>query len=188
MPLRTILSRTRLVYPLLGNMKNCLIITLLLGCSAFVAQAQEVRIAIVNEQEVLKEYTYAKEVQTKMEAIVKGWQDTIVMMQDSVKKMQEAYNAAFESTPFEIRKDKIAKIRELEDFIDDYGFQRGNAYDGGLFVKTKDQLYAPVVAKFKQVVAEVAKKEKIDMVYAHTNLLVTTDVPDLTQKVIEALK
>lgn len=169
-------------------MKNCLIITCLLIVSALFAQAQEVRIAIVNEQEVLKEYKYAKEIQAKMETIVKGWQDTIVMLQDSVKKLQEAYNASFDATPFEIRKDKIAKIRELEDYIDSYGFDRGNAYDGGLFVKTKDQMYAPVIAKYKEVVAQVAKKEKVDIVYANVNLLVTSDVTDLTQKVIEALK
>jgi Skp family chaperone for outer membrane proteins len=169
-------------------MKNCLIITFFLVVGITAIKAQDTRIAIVNEQEVLKEYKYAKEVQAQMEAIVKGWQDTIILLRDSARKMQEAYNAAFDSTPFEERKVKIAVIRELEDYIDAYGYERGNAYDGGLFVKTKDKLYAPVIEKFKQIVAQVAKKEKVDIVYAEANLMVTGEVTDLTQKVIEALK
>jgi outer membrane protein len=169
-------------------MKNCLIITLLIIFGAAAATAQETRIAIVNEQEVLKEYKYAKEVQAKMEAMVKGWQDTIMLLQDSVRKMQEVYNAAFDATPPDVRKEKIAVIRDLQDYIDAYGFERGNALDGGLFVKAKDELYAPVIEKFKKVVAEVAKKEEIDLVYAYANIMVAPGVTDLTQKVIEALK
>ena len=169
-------------------MKNCLIITFFLVVGITASKAQDARIAVVNEQEVLKEYKFAKEVQAQMEAIVKGWQDTIVLLRDSARKMQEAYNAAFETTPFEERKVKIAAIRELEDYIDAYGYERGNAYDGGLFVKTKDKMYAPVIEKFKKVVAEVAKKENVDIVYAEANLMVTGEVTDLTQKVIEALK
>jgi Skp family chaperone for outer membrane proteins len=169
-------------------MKNCLIITFFLVLEVAGAAAQDTRIAIVNEQEVLKEYSYAKEIQAKMEVIVKGWQDTLLMLRDSVKRMQEKYNAAFETTPYEERKVKIAAIRELEDYIDAYGYERGNAYDGGLFVKTKDKMYQPVIDKFRAVVAQVAKREKVDIVYARSNLIVTGEVIDLTAKVIEALK
>jgi Skp family chaperone for outer membrane proteins len=169
-------------------MKNCLIISCFLVLGASLAGAQSTRIAIVNEQEVLKEYSLAKEIQAKMEAIVKGWQDTITILQDSVRKMQEAYNASFDATPYEVRKEQIAKIRELQDHIDAYGYERGNTYDGGLFAKTKDQMYAPVIEKYKKVVAEVARKEKIDIVYAQANLLMTDNVEDITKQVIEALK
>lgn len=168
-------------------MKNFAIILFIVAVAA-AASAQKTRIAIVNEQEVLKEYAFAKEVQSKLETIVKGWQDTLVMMRDSVRRMQQEYNASFDSTPIQVRKQTIEKIRALEDFIDAYGYERGNAIDGGLFVKAKDEMYKPVIDKYKKVVAEIARQEKIDLVYAKSNLLVTGDVTDLTQKVIEALK
>lgn len=169
-------------------MKKISFIILLLVIGTTCTLAQKARIAVVNEQEVLKEYKFAKEVQAQLEAIVKSWQDTLTMMRDSVRKMQEEYNATFDATPIEIRKQKIAGIRDFEDYIDAYGNERGNALDGGLFIKKKDEMYMPVIEKFRKVVAEIAKKEKVDIVYAQANLFVTGDVLDLTQKVIEALK
>ncbi|HLP15201.1 MAG TPA: OmpH family outer membrane protein [Bacteroidota bacterium] len=152
------------------------------------ASAQQ-KIGYVNSEKVLNELPEAKTAQSKLEGVVKGWQDELDKMSKALQAKYEDYQKQQSMMNDQTKQTKQKELVEEEQKINQYKQEKfGN--QGELAVQ-REKMMKPIQEKVFMAIERVAKEQKLAFV-----LDKATDVPvlyadpqfDYTYKVIDNLK
>lgn len=178
-------------------MKKILTLTTLLLSMALTAFAQSPKIVVVDMGKLFDEYGKAKEALAKYGSSVKNADDELKKMLDAgngmleeIKALQEKYqnpmtaDEAKESIQKEIA-EKTKVIREKEREVNQYRQETT-----GFLQESRKQLVNLHVAEIREVVIEVAKKQKADIVLNSNReaaVVFTEDAFEITEEVLAVL-
>ncbi len=172
------------------SMKKLTILTLaVLGIiSLFSMKSFAQKIGVVDGNKVLESYSEYQTAQTKLQGIIKSWQDTLGMMQKAAKDKFDSYSKIRET----MSKDAIAKaddeLQKMQTDMQNYNLQKTDQQKGEI-IKVRSDLMDPIVKKVKDAIDAVARKKKIEIIMDKGNLaFVGEAVTDITSDVEAMLK
>lgn len=149
---------------------------------ASVALADDMKIGIVNFQEVVQKSPDYEALKSKLEKQFTPKQKKLVdgqkELQKDVEELRKNDSVMKEEDKKKLQEKIIKKQQELQAM--EVGFQKE-------YVAEQEKGFQELVNKLKEKVAKVAEKEKLDMVLSK-DAVPYSKGPDVTQKVIDALK
>ena len=167
-------------------MKSILIMAFfLLGFSATQAQ---VKLGIVNLDEIGKNMTEAKDAEKVLAERSQRVQDTLQQMQAKLEDEFAAYQKQKAMMPVDQQQKKEQDLQAQQVALQQY-YQDKLGQQGEL-VKLRMELLAPIREKIEVAIDKVAKTEKISLVLDKANpaLLYSEDSMGITFKVLDQLK
>ena len=171
-------------------MKKSSILIVAITCmiSLFSMNASAQKVGVVDGQKVLDSYSEYAAATTKMNGIIKLWQDTLGMMNKAAQDKFDSYQKIKES----MSKDALAKadeeLRKMQTEIQNYNLSKSDQQNGEI-VKVRKDIMAPIVEKVKNAINTVAKKKKLDIILDKGNVaFVGEEVKDITSEVSDSLK
>ena len=167
-------------------MKSILIMAFfLLGFSATQAQ---VKLGIVNLDEIGKNMTEAKDAEKVLAERSQRVQDTLQQMQSKLEDEFADYQKQKAMMPVDQQQKKEQDLQAQQVALQQY-YQDKLGQQGEL-VKLRMELLAPIREKIEVAIDKVAKTEKISLVLDKANpaLLYSEDSMDITFKVLDQLK
>lgn len=146
------------------------------------------KIAVVDAQKALAEYPASQEAEKKLQAMVQSWNDSLKLMQEGLSAKADAYRKVFDTMSKEKQAEAQKEVNDLLTKAQEYQNSKFNQQNGQVLTE-RTKLLEPIVAKIREVITTIAKKEKAGLVIDKANLIYVDDnVTDLTAKVIAELK
>lgn len=169
-------------------MKSFILVAIICMISLFSMNASAQKVGVVDGQKVLDSYSEYASATTKMNGIIKLWQDTLGMMNKAAQEKYDSYQKIKET----MSKDALAKaeedLRKMQVEIQNYNDAKSNQQNGEI-VKIRKDIMAPIVEKVKNAINTVAKKKKLDIILDKGNVaFVGEDVKDISSEVSDSLK
>ena len=171
-------KRTILTFAVIGLLSLC-------GMDAF---AQ--KIGIVDGNKILEGYSEYQAANTKIQGIVKSWQDTLKMMTDAAQTKYDGYQKIKETMSKEALAKAQVEIDSMQRNIQNYNTVKMNQQNGE-YLKVQKDIMTPILEKVKAAIGVAAKKKKVEVVFdknAQTTYVDSEKVTDLSDDVISALK
>lgn len=163
---------------------------ILFFCFLFISAANaQLKIAYVDSDTIMEQYTDAQDAQKKLDAIVAEWQDQLAKMDKEFKAKYDDYEKRKLIMSEQKRVDTERELVKMEDNIAKFRQDKFGA-NGELF-KKQDEIMKPIQNKVFNVIQEVAKKEGLDFVFDRSGdvlFLYAKEEYDLTKKIIDKLK
>jgi outer membrane protein len=137
------------------------------------AQAQEMRIAFINSEEVLQKYSGMQEAEARkreIEALAKELEAQSLMLSEERRREKE--------------RDYQRKLQEYEQFVQSiWG-------PNGLVAQRNEELLRPIIAKIQAVLEQIAAEQGYDLILdaADNNVLYANPDYDLTEEVVRRLQ
>jgi outer membrane protein len=147
-----------------------------------IAQTSKVKIGIVNVKSALEQWTSYKQVQDSLKESYTRKQNELVQKRDSLAKEIESFSLQKELMPEE---SAAKKYKELQD--EEMNLRALIQKNGEDFKNEQTRKIDPLVKKMKDVVEEIAKKEKFLLILPKDVILYNDQTLDITPKVISAL-
>jgi outer membrane protein len=149
----------------------------------------QLKIGYVDSDAIMKQLPDAQDVQKKLDAMIKEWQEEISKMERDWKAKYDDYDKRklilSEQKRIEIEKELVT----LEDQFTKYR-QDKLGVRGELFQK-QEELMKPIQNRIFTVISEIAKEKEYDYVFDRSGdmmFLYAKEEYDLTKEVIEKLK
>jgi outer membrane protein len=153
--------------------------------------AQNVKIAYVNSETILRELPEAQQVKKELEVTIKGWQDELERMGKDLQYGLEDYQKKQDLLDPKAKTDKEKSLQELQQRAREFQYQKFDQREGEA-VKLREKKFAPIQERVMKAIDQVAKEDGFNYVFdkleAATNLLYADAKFDLTYKVIDRLK
>lgn len=158
-----------------------------LSC-ALSAQAQQLRVGIVNSETVIQQMPEAKEADAKMNEVIKLYRDSVELIQREFQAKLEQYEKQKTMMTPEARakeEEMLLAIRQRAQVY--YEEKFGNT---GELARRREELLSPLRAKIESAISKVAKDEKISLVLdkAAAGVVYFDDKLDITFKVLDTIK
>lgn len=170
--------------------KYLLIVAILILLVSF-ANAQSVRIAYVNSDEILQKLPEYNKIKKEIEATIKEWQDELEKMTNEFQAAYDDYQKKEALLDPKVKAEKQKNLQDLQQKIRDYQFQKFDQRDGEI-VTLREKKFGPIREKVLQVIAKIAKEGNYNFIFDKlenaTNILYADEKLDLTYKVIDELK
>ncbi len=168
-------------------------IGLVLSLILFVALTQKVdaqlKIGYVDSDTIMKQLPDAQDIQKKLDAMIKEWQEEISRMEKDWKAKYDDYDKRklilSEQKRIEIEKELVTMEDQLTKYRQDKLGVRGE-----LFQK-QEELMKPIQNRIFTVIEQIAKEKDYDYVFDRSGdmmFLYAKEEFDLTNEVIEKLK
>ncbi|MCX6133820.1 MAG: OmpH family outer membrane protein [Ignavibacteriales bacterium] len=171
-------------------MKNLLIFIALVAAlllSVSVATAQATKAAFVDSEKILGELPEAQKASAELNALVKGWQDSVAAMQADLAKQVEEYQKQ-SSVMAQIKKDAEEKrLGELNQRLREFATAKLDTRTGEA-AQEREKRLTPIREKVLRSIEAVAKEDGFTFVFDRANVLYADAKVDLTYKVIDRLK
>jgi Skp family chaperone for outer membrane proteins len=147
------------------------------------------KIGVVDGNQVLTDYSVAKDADTKIKAMAQTYQDTVNMMLKARQDKFDSYKKTYDSMTKEAQDKAQAEIDKMNADAQSY-YQTKLAGQESEVNKERMKLLEPIVAKIKDVITSVSKKKGLDLVIdSKQNAIYVSDkVTDITKDVSAALK
>lgn len=154
------------------------------------AGAQNLKIGFVDSQKIFEGLPEAQEVQTKLDAQLGVWQDTLDIMARNFQTEFEAYQAQQGMMSEEAKQAKQQELMRMQQEVTDYRTRKfGQTGDAA---RLRQSMLQPLQAKVLKAIEEVAKEEKLNFVFDKIEdaalLLYAESKFDYTFKVLDYLK
>lgn len=152
-----------------------------------VSIAQTTKAAYVDSEKILSELPEAQKASQELNALMKGWQDSVAAMQADFQKQVEEYQKQ-SSVMAAAKKDAEEKrlndlnIKWREFYAQKLDPQKGEA------AQEREKRLAPIREKVLRAIEAVAKEDGFTFVFDRANVLYADAKVDLTYKVIDRLK
>jgi Skp family chaperone for outer membrane proteins len=169
-------------------MKKYLIPLALVCIVSYGSPSAAQRIAYVDQAVAIKEAAGLKHAEAELKKIVAGWRDTLALLKKNYETQYAAFRKDSSSLTPETMRNRASELYNLQLQASQYERLKVNNVTGGDYIAQRNRLIEPLVKQFKEVVAQVAKSEKIDIVVLKEKLVYMTDAVDLTDKVAAKLK
>ncbi len=155
----------------------------------FSGAAQAQKLAVVDGNQVLSDYSEAIKADGKLKDMGKMWQDSIKMMQESLQAKADGYRKTFETMTKEAQQKAQGEVDKMLQDVQAYQTAKFDANNGQLS-QERTKLLKPILEKIKDVISSVAKKKKLDIVIdsKQSAIFVGDAVTDITKEVSAALK
>ncbi len=144
--------------------------------------ADTLRIGYVDMRQVIVESKAGKAHQAEMEKMIKERQSALDAETQKLQKLKDS----FEKNQMTLSDtQKKAKQKEFQDEMQNYQHMAGDAQQA---VRQQDSEYTQkAVAKIRGIIAKIAQKDKLNLVFEKTELMVLYSDPglDITQQVME---
>ena len=173
-------------------MKKIILTAVILMLAVSVSSAQQnVKIAFVNSETILRELPEAQELRKELESTIKVWQDELEKMSKELQEGIEDYQKKQAMLDPKAKADKEKSLQDLQQKARDYQYQKFDSRDGEA-VKLREKKFAPIQDRVMKAIEKVAKEGKFNFVFdkldVASNLLYADSKYDLTYKVIDKLK
>jgi outer membrane protein len=172
------------------TVKNILIVIGLIAALVFsfsIATAQVTKAAFVDSEKILGELPEAQKASTELNALVKGWQDSVASMQADLQKQFEEYQKQA-SVMAQLKKDAEEKrLKDLDTRMREFAAQKLDTRTGEA-AQEREKRLAPIREKVLRAIETVAKEDGFTFVFDRANVLYADVKVDLTYKVIDRLK
>lgn len=163
----------------LSHLKKAVILAVCMGSFA-AAQAQEVKIGLVNSERIMRESAPAKAAEAKIDSEFSKRKKDLVDLSARLKSMAEKLE---KDMPVLTESDRIKRQRELADL--DQEFQRKQrAFREDLNQRRNEEI-AAVVDKANKAIKRIAEAENYDIVLQ--DAVYISPRIDITEKVLQAL-
>jgi outer membrane protein len=172
------------------TVKNILIITALVAALVFsfsIASAQATKAAFVDSEKILGELPEAQKASAELNALVKGWQDSVASMQADLQKQVEEYQKQ-SSVMAQAKKDAEEKrLNDINVKMREFATQKLDTRTGEA-AQEREKRLTPIREKVLRAIETVAKEDGFTFVFDRANVLYADAKVDLTYKVIDRLK
>lgn len=158
--------------------KFLLIAALVLPMFAF---AQELKIGIVDIEEIVQKHPDYADSQAKYVESAKQYEDTYMNLQEEMKRLYDEYNALGEDTPQTIRERKAKNLQEQQVKIGQ--FEQTIEQDLG---RVQQELLAPIYQKVQNAIQSIGQEEGFSLIQPKMNqfiLYYASPVQDVTPQV-----
>lgn len=156
---------------------------LLILCSSH-SSAQ--RIGVVDQNSAIKDAAAMKKAESELKRIVESWRDTLKILQKNFDAKYAEFRKDSATLAPDVRKNRTSELVNMQ--LQAKQYERLKLTNGGDFVSHRNKLLEPLVKQFREVVAEIAKSEKVDMVLSKDKVIDAPEAIDLTAKVAAKLK
>jgi outer membrane protein len=170
--------------------KNLLIFIALIAAlvlSFSIASAQVTKAAFVDSEKILGELPEAQKASAELNALVKGWQDSVASMQADLQKQAEEYQKQSSVMPQAKKDAEEKRLGELNQKLRDFYTQKLDTRTGEA-AQEREKRLAPIREKVLRAIEAVAKEDGFTFVFDRANVLYADVKVDLTYKVIDRLK
>jgi Skp family chaperone for outer membrane proteins len=167
-------------------MKYSFFASLFLVSCCTIGHAQ--RIAYVDQNIALKDAAELKKAEAELKKVVQSWRDTLGMLQKNYDALYATFRKDSASLSADDRRKRATELINMQLQAKQYERLKINNVNGGDYVAQRNLLLEPLRKRFREVVAEVAKSEKIDIVLSKEKIIATPDAIDLTVKVAQKMK
>ncbi|MCH5235140.1 MAG: OmpH family outer membrane protein [Muribaculaceae bacterium] len=158
--------------------KFLLIAALVLPMFAF---AQELKIGIVDIEEIVQKHPDYADSQAKYVESAKQYEDTYMNLQEEMKRLYDEYNALGEDTPQTIRERKAKNLQEQQVKIGQ--FEQTIEQD---LARVQQELLAPIYQKVQNAIQSIGQEENFSLIQPKMNqfiLYFSAPVQDITPQV-----
>jgi outer membrane protein len=152
------------------------------------AQAQEMRIAFINSEEVLQKYSGMQEAEKLFRQDVEEWNQEAEARKREIEALAKELEAQSLMLSEERRREKERdyqrKLQEYEQFVQSiWG-------PNGLVAQRNEELLRPIIAKIQAVLEQIAAEQGYDLILdaADNNVLYANPDYDLTEEVVRRLQ
>lgn len=149
----------------------------------------QLNIGYVDSDTIMKELPDAQDAQTKLNNIIREWQDELNRLERNFKNQQDEFDKRKLIMSDELKAQKQRDLDKLEEEVEKYR-QEKFGVNGELF-KKQDEVMKPVQNKIFTAIKEVAEEEDLDFVFDRSGdilFLYAKDEYDVTNKVLAKLK
>ena len=149
----------------------------------------QLNIGYVDSDTIMKELPDAQDAQTRLNTIIKEWQDELNRLEKNFKSQQDEFDKRKLIMSDELKDQKQKEIDKLEEEVEKYR-QDKFGVNGELF-KKQDEVMKPVQNKIFTAIKEVAEEDDLDFVFDRSGdilFLYAKDKYDVTNKVLAKLK
>ena len=168
--------------------KTLLLLPVLVAGFAAPSMAQDVNIAVFNEERVLRESAVGQHIATRMQAIGQEIQAEMQAMNAPIQQETDRLNAEVSSmTPQAVqeRPDLMQRIQTLSQQTQQLEVERRVRQQE--VAATQRQAMAPVYQILQPILEEVVEQRGIDILVDRSNLVFASERVDITDSVIEIL-
>lgn len=156
----------------------------LLGCAAFTAQAQEIRIGFINTDRIFKEANTAKQAQAKLEQEFSKREKDLNESGNALKTAVEKFER---EAPTLSESQRVTRQKQLGE--QDRDFQRKRREFQEELNARKNEEFQLVLERANRVIKQVAETEKYDLVLQEAVYINPKhDITDKVLKVINSAK
>ena len=158
--------------------KILLMAALVLPMFAF---AQELKIGIVDIEEIVQKHPDYADSQAKYVESAKQYEDTYMNLQEEMKRLYDEYNALGEDTPQTIRERKAKNLQEQQVKIGQ--FEQTIEQD---LARVQQELLAPIYQKVQNAIQSIGQEENFSLIQPKMNqfiLFFSAPVQDITPQV-----
>lgn len=161
------------------------LLAIALGISAVASAAQANKIGVVDMQKAIQTSKAGKTARTELETAFNKKKKELQAEEERLKKLQESFQKQQAALSASARQKKQAELQEK--FMKYQELLQKSQAD---IQKREQEMSAPIIAKIREVVAELAKKKGLDAVLEKNEnvVLFSTSDLDLTEEVLKALK
>lgn len=160
-------------------LKKLAVLALCMGAFT-VAQAQDVKIGLVNSERIMRESAPAKAAESKIESEFSKRKKDLLSLSSRLKSMAEKLD---KDAPVLSESDRIKRQRELADL--DQEFQsKQRAFREDLSQRRNEEI-AAVVDKANKAIRKIAESEKYDVILQ--DAVYISPRVDITERVLQSL-
>jgi len=150
-------------------------------------QPQPVKIEYIQSDVVLKQLPEAQQADTVLRDLGTKWQDTLLQMQKQIQDLAKQLDGPISDEG----KQKIrTQAEQLQQQAEAY--QNDKFGNSGLYAQKQEELLAPIRAKVKQAIEDIAKEDHVDYVFDKASpaqdILYASDKYDITYRVLDRIK
>lgn len=163
------------------------LLTLLFAGMGLQAQAQNLKIGVVNYEKIVQELPEAKQARQALETYAKSLQDTLKMYETSFGAELESFKAQREMMTEAGRAQKEEELQALQ--------QQALMYRQSATARLAEkerELLEPILKKIEDAVDKLAKEEKLDLILnsgsASTDVIFAAEKIDYTFRLLDGLK
>ncbi|MBU2491245.1 MAG: OmpH family outer membrane protein [Bacteroidetes bacterium] len=149
----------------------------------------QLNIGYVDSDTIMKELPDAQDAQTKLDNIIKEWQDELARLEKDYKGQLDEFEKRKLIMSDELKTQKQRELDKIKQEVEKYR-QDKFGVNGELF-KKQDEVMKPVQNKIFTAIKEVAEDEDLDFVFDRSGdilFLYAKDEYDVTSKVLAKLK
>jgi len=148
----------------------------------------QVKLAYVDSQRIMKEYSEAIDAQKKLDEENNQWGQEIQKMETELQSLQSQLEEQSLLLSEAKRKEKAQEIQSLLQRIEK--FQNDKWGSSGAYFRRREEIMRPVITKINDVIQQVGEEEKYDYVLDTIQgyILYAREKFDITDKILEALE
>ena len=154
-----------------------------------ISLAQSLKMGYVNSKEIFSNFPEAIKAQDQLNAIADTWYAKIDSMNNELSKEYETLQNQFNSLPEEKQQEAANQLKNKQQTIDKYKFEKFNQNNGEFYFKQKEML-DPIRSKIFDAIQKVANQESINYVFdknVDVFVLYADSTLNITDKVLSVL-